>query len=155
MIDLLASYQIERHIRKDKDEGPNRLKKEVHAQPGIQGTLGPHQAEDHLPGGIRDRELVRRAVDAIKRMEKIEAPKIRVSAGQLEVKRGGIAATAMSVAEERISRSALTRARRSGLLAERNGTDPLDAGADSQRIRPAGGVLHQTRSGSWTPSPTF
>jgi type III restriction enzyme len=27
--DLLASYQIERHIRKDEDEGPNRLKKEV------------------------------------------------------------------------------------------------------------------------------
>jgi hypothetical protein len=36
-------------------------------------------------------------------MEKIEAPKIRVSIGQLDVKRGGIAATAVSVAEERVS----------------------------------------------------
>ena len=31
--DLLASYQIERLIRKDKDEGPNRLKKEVQLSP--------------------------------------------------------------------------------------------------------------------------
>ena len=29
VIDLLASYQIERHIRKDQDEGPNRLKTRV------------------------------------------------------------------------------------------------------------------------------
>jgi len=47
--------------------------------------------------------LVRRAVDAIKRMERIEAPKIRVSAGQLDVRRGGIATQAMSVAEEQVS----------------------------------------------------
>ncbi len=47
--------------------------------------------------------LVRRAVDAVKRMEKIVARKIRVSIGQLDVKRGGIAATAMSVTEERVS----------------------------------------------------
>ena len=33
VIDLLASYQIERHIRKEKDEGPNRLKKEVQLSP--------------------------------------------------------------------------------------------------------------------------
>ena len=33
VIDLLASYQIERHIRKDQDEGPNRLKKEVQLSP--------------------------------------------------------------------------------------------------------------------------
>ena len=29
VVDLLAAYQIERHIRKDTDEKPNRLKKEV------------------------------------------------------------------------------------------------------------------------------
>jgi len=40
-------------------------------------------------------------------MQKIEAPKVRVNIGQLDVKRGGIAATAMSVAEERISASLL------------------------------------------------
>ena len=33
MTDPLASYQIERHIRRDEDEGPNRLKKEVQLSP--------------------------------------------------------------------------------------------------------------------------
>ena len=36
VIDLLASYQIERHIRQDQDEGPNRLKKEVQLSPEFQ-----------------------------------------------------------------------------------------------------------------------
>ncbi len=44
--------------------------------------------------------LVVRAVDAIKRMEKIEAPKIHVAAGQVQVAKGGVITTAMSVAEE-------------------------------------------------------
>jgi type III restriction enzyme len=29
VIDLLAAYQIERHSRKDRDEGANRLRKDV------------------------------------------------------------------------------------------------------------------------------
>ena len=36
VIDLLASYQIERHIRQDQDEGANRLKKEVQLSPEFQ-----------------------------------------------------------------------------------------------------------------------
>ena len=36
VIDLLAAYQIERLIRKDKDEGANRLKKEVALSPEFQ-----------------------------------------------------------------------------------------------------------------------
>jgi len=47
--------------------------------------------------------LVNNAVAGIKRMDKIEAPRIRVSMGQLDVKKGGIAATALSVAEDRVS----------------------------------------------------
>lgn len=36
IVDLLAAYQIERHIRKDRDEGPNRLRKEVQLSPEFQ-----------------------------------------------------------------------------------------------------------------------
>jgi type III restriction enzyme len=39
-------------------------------------------------------------VEAITRMEKIEAPKIRVAAGQVQVAQGGVITTAVSVAEE-------------------------------------------------------
>jgi type III restriction enzyme len=31
-----VAYQIERHIRRDKDEGPNRLRKEVQISPEFQ-----------------------------------------------------------------------------------------------------------------------
>ena len=103
VIDLLASYQIERHIRKDQDEGPNRLKKEVQLSPEFKALWDRIKPKTTYRVEFETETLVRRAVDAIKRMEKIEAPKIRVSIGQLDVKRGGIAATAMSVAEERVS----------------------------------------------------
>jgi type III restriction enzyme len=103
VIDLLASYQIERLIRRDKDEGPNRLKKEVQLSPEFQALWDRIKPKTIYRVEFETETLVRRGVDAIKRMEKIEAPRIRVSVGQLDVKRGGIAATAMSVAEERVS----------------------------------------------------
>lgn len=106
VIDLLASYQIERHIRKDQDEGPNRLKKEVQLSPEFKALWDRIKPKTIYRVEFETETLVSRAVDAIKRMEKIEAPKIRVSVGQLEVKRGGIAATAVSVAEEWVSAGA-------------------------------------------------
>jgi len=103
VIDLLASYQIERHIRKDQDEGPNRLKKEVQLSPEFKALWDRIKPKTMYRVEFQTEILVRRAVDAVKRMEKIEATKIRVSIGQLDVMRGGIATTAMSVAEERVS----------------------------------------------------
>ncbi len=103
VIDLLTSYQIERHIRKDKDEGVNRLKKEVQLSPEFIALWDRIKPRTTYRVEFETDTLVRRAVDAIKRMEKIERPKIRVSAGQIEVKRGGLATTALSVAEERVA----------------------------------------------------
>jgi len=103
VIDLLASYQIGRHIRKDQDEGPNRLKKEVQLSPEFKALWDRIKPKTMYRVEFETETLVRRAVEAINRMEKIDAPKIRVSIGQLDVKRGGIAATAMSVSEERVS----------------------------------------------------
>jgi len=103
VIDLLASYQIERHIRKDKDEGINRLKKEVQLSPEFAALWERVKPKTTYRVEFETDTLVRRAVDAIRRMEKIERPTIRVSAGQIDVKRGGIATAAISVAEERVS----------------------------------------------------
>ncbi len=101
--DLLASYQIERHIRKDQNEGPNRLKKEVQLSPEFEALWNRIKPKTNYRVEFETDVLVRRAVEAVRRMEKIEAPKIRVSVGQLNVKRGGIAATAISAAEETVS----------------------------------------------------
>lgn len=103
VIDLLASYQIERHIRKDKDEGPNKLKKEVQLSPEFKALWDRIKPRTTYRVEFETEKLIANAVAGIKRMDKIEAPKIRVSMGVLDVKRGGVEASAMSVAEDRVS----------------------------------------------------
>ena len=100
VVDLLAAYQIERHIRRERDEGTNRLKKEVTLSPEFQALWDRIKAKTTYRVEFETDTLVVRAVEAIKRMEKIEAPKIHVAAGQVQVAKGGVIATAMSVAEE-------------------------------------------------------
>lgn len=101
VVDLLAAYQIERHIRRDRDEGVNRLKKEVTLSPEFQALWDRIKPKTTYRVEFETETLVRRAVDAIKAMEKVEAPRILVAAGQIQVKKGGVTATAMHVAEER------------------------------------------------------
>ena len=48
-------------------------------------------------------ELVTRAVATLRQMEKIEPAKIHVNTGQIEVNKGGVTTTAMSVSEEQLS----------------------------------------------------
>jgi type III restriction enzyme len=105
VIDLLAAYQIERHIRKDKDEGINRLKKEVALSPEFQALWDRIKPKTTYRVEFETEALVNRAVATIKKMERIEAPKIRVSAGQVQVTKAGVSTTAVSVGEERIKYS--------------------------------------------------
>lgn len=100
VVDLLAAYQIERHIRKDKDEGLNRLKKEVTLSPEFLALWERIKPKTTYRVEFETEALVRRAVDAIKQMQKVEAPKIRVTAGQVQIAKGGVTATAMSAAVE-------------------------------------------------------
>lgn len=100
VVDLLAAYQIERHIRKDKDEGVNRLKKEVILSPEFLALWDKIKPKTTYRVEFETESLVRRAVDAIKRMEKINAPTIRVAAGQVQIAKGGVTTTAMTAAVE-------------------------------------------------------
>lgn len=102
--DLLASYQIERHIRKEKDEGVNRLKKEVLLNPDFVALWDKIKPKTTYRVEFKTDDLVAKAVAAIKKMEKIEAAKIRLTVGQVGVVRGGVTATAVSAAEEQVSR---------------------------------------------------
>lgn len=101
VIDLLAGYQIERHIRKEKEEGINRLKKEVALSPEFQALWNQIKPKTTYRVEFETEVLVRRAVDSMRRMAKIEAPTIRVTTGQVQVSKGGVNTTAISVAEER------------------------------------------------------
>ena len=93
VVDLLSSYQIERHIRKERDEGVNHLKKEVTLSPEFQALWDRIKPRTTYRVEFETEVLVQRAVEAIKRMERIETPRVRVIAGQLGVGSGGVTAT--------------------------------------------------------------
>lgn len=103
VVDLLASYQIERHIRQEKQEGPNRLRKEVQISPEFKALWDKIKPKTMYRVEFKTDELVSAAVATIKKMPKIDAAKIRVTAGQVGVVRGGVTATAISAAEEQIT----------------------------------------------------
>jgi len=105
VVDLLSSYQIERHIRKEKDEGVNRLRKQVQLSPEFQALWERIRPKTIYRVEFQTEDLIRRVVDALKRMEPIAAPKILVVAGQVGVAKGGVTATPVSMAEERLSYS--------------------------------------------------
>ena len=67
MVDLLAAYQIERHIRKDRDEGPNRLRKEVQLSPEFQALWERIKPKTTYRVEFETDELVPRAVEALRR----------------------------------------------------------------------------------------
>lgn len=102
VIDLLSAYQIERHIRRERDDGPNRLKKEIVLSPEFRELWERIKPKTTYRVEFDTGVLVQRAVEELKRMERIEAPHIRVSAGQVEVKKGGVSATAVGIAEEKV-----------------------------------------------------
>ena len=92
-------------IRKEKDELPNRLKKEVILSPEFLKLWDKIKPKTTYRVEFETDELVRRAVASIKQMPKVEAAKIRVTAGQVGVIRGGVTSTAISVAEEQLEYS--------------------------------------------------
>jgi type III restriction enzyme len=103
VVDLLSSYQIEHHIRKERDEGTSHLRKQVELSPEFQALWEHIKPKTTYRVEFQTEELVARAVRAIRQMEPILAPKINVAAGQLKVSKGGVTTTPTSVAEERVA----------------------------------------------------
>jgi type III restriction enzyme len=102
IIDLLSSYQLERHIRRVRDQGPNRLKKEVILSPEFVALWERIKTKTTYRVEFETDTLVRHAVEALRRMERIEEPRIGVTSGRLSLEAGGIRATAMSAGVERV-----------------------------------------------------
>ena len=100
--DLLSSYLIERHIRREKQEGPNRFKKSVEANPEFLELWNRIKPKTTYRVEFSTDELVSRAVRTIKTMPKIEAPKISIRTGQVDVKKGGVTATAQGVSQQSV-----------------------------------------------------
>jgi type III restriction enzyme len=101
VVDLLASYQIERLVRRERDEGVNRLRKEVQLSPEFRGLWDRIKRRTTYRVEFSTEDLVRSSVAAIRRMPKIEAPKVRLTTGKVDVTKGGVSTTAVAVSEER------------------------------------------------------
>lgn len=101
VIDLLASYQIERHIQRERKVGPNPFKKAVEASPEFIELWNRIKPRTTYRVEFDTKELIVKTAGAIRGMPAIVPPKIRIRAGQVEVEKGGIKATAMSVTEEK------------------------------------------------------
>ncbi|MGH8625622.1 MAG: DEAD/DEAH box helicase family protein [Gammaproteobacteria bacterium] len=106
VIDLLSSYQIERHIRRERDDRPNKLKKEVILSPEFVALWDRIKPKTTYRVEFETEKLIERAVDGIRRMEKIEVPKIHVITGQIGVIKAGVTTAAIGAAEEQASYAA-------------------------------------------------
>jgi type III restriction enzyme len=100
VVDLLASHQIERHIRRDRDERPNRLKKEVILSPDFNGLWEKIKPKTTYRVEFETDALVHSALAEIRKMPRVVAPKIKVVAGRIEVRKGGVEAQMVSAADE-------------------------------------------------------
>ncbi|RIL01413.1 MAG: type III restriction endonuclease subunit R [Proteobacteria bacterium] len=101
VIDLLGSYQIERHVRRERNEGTNRLRKEVRLSPEFAALWERIKPKTTYRIEFDSDRLVARALEQLTGMPKIEPPRVRVSTGRLEVGRGGVATAATGVSDER------------------------------------------------------
>ncbi|MCW5829129.1 MAG: DEAD/DEAH box helicase family protein [Deltaproteobacteria bacterium] len=101
--ELLSGYQIERHISREKNEGQNRLRKDVQASPEFLALWERIKPRTTYRVEFETPKLIQKAVDAIKQMEKIEKPVVSVVTGQLAVQKGGVGTRALSVSEEQAS----------------------------------------------------
>jgi type III restriction enzyme len=101
--DLLSSYLIERHIRREKQEGPNRFKKAVEASPEFLELWNKIKPKTTYRVEFSTDDLVASVVRRIiNEMLRIEEPRIRVRAGMVNVQKGGVTSTGMSVSEEKV-----------------------------------------------------
>ena len=92
VIELLSSYQLERHIKRERDEGVNRLRKEVQLSPEFEALWNRIKPRTTYRVEFTTDELVVSAVRAIKRMEKIRSAQITFTTVGIEVTKAGVEA---------------------------------------------------------------
>jgi type III restriction enzyme len=103
VIDVLASYQMERHIQRERDERRNVLRKEVVASPDFQELWSRIKPRTTYRVEFDTDELVSRAVSAIRAMPKVEQVEVHFTTAELLVTRGGVRGEARAVSTERIA----------------------------------------------------
>ena len=90
VIDVLQSYQLERHVKKDEDGRRLRLKKEVTLAPEFQELWSRIKSKTTYSVEYQTGVLVANAVRAIRAMEKIKPVRVHISEVTIDVARAGV-----------------------------------------------------------------
>ncbi|MDQ6631139.1 MAG: type III restriction endonuclease subunit R, partial [Verrucomicrobiota bacterium] len=90
IIQILQSYQIERHIKKDEDGQRLKFKKEVSLDPEFQELWNRIKTKTTYSVEYQTEALVANSVKAIKAMEKIKPVKIQISEAGLALSKSGV-----------------------------------------------------------------
>jgi type III restriction enzyme len=103
IIDVLQSYQLERHVKKDEDGKRLRFKKEVTLDPEFQELWNRIKQKTSFSVEYQTGTLVANAVKAIKAIEKIKPVKIQVTEAGLGVGKSGVRADVLREAAETVA----------------------------------------------------
>ena len=101
--DVLSSYQLERHVKRARDERKNHLKNAVVLDSEFRALWDRMKPKTTFRVEFATDELIKRAVDAIKKMPKVKLLKIRVEAGKLEVTKAGVGGYAVASSSESVN----------------------------------------------------
>ena len=100
-IEVLYSYQLDKHIKKDEDGRPLRLNKRVYLDPEFEKLWNAIKIKTTYSVSYQTEDLVRNTVKAISSMEKIEPLKVAYAEALLEVEKKRVTATQLGRSEER------------------------------------------------------
>jgi type III restriction enzyme len=102
IIDVLSNYQIERHIRDNRKEGVNRLKKAVQLSPEFEALWERIKPRTTYQVEFTTNDLVHRAVQALRKMPRVEAAKVNFTTAELSLTDAGIEARAVAAKTETV-----------------------------------------------------
>ena len=95
IVDVLQSYQLDRHIKKDQDERPLRFKKEVSLDPEFQELWNRIKPKTTFSVNYQTNDLVKNAVKTLKAMDKIVPVRVTVTEAKLDLENKGVTATVL------------------------------------------------------------
>ncbi len=101
VIDLLSSYQIERHIKREKNQHTATLRKDVQLSPEFRALWDRIKPKTTFRVEFSTETLVGRAVAAIQQMPALQPPTVVIASGKVAVSKGGVSAQAMAVTQEK------------------------------------------------------
>jgi type III restriction enzyme len=102
IIDVLQSYQLERHVKKDEDGQRLHFKKAVSLDPEFQELWNRIKTKTTYSVEYETDALVANSVKAIKAMEKIKPVKIQVTEAGLGVAKSGVTTSVLREAGEMV-----------------------------------------------------